>query len=231
MYTMVMYDFCCAEIIKEVETDGSRLTELLQQESEQLEEDCLPRALKAATLKDNPSSIGKLIVKGANNIDECIDIAICEGLHQSRAMLLLVKAAITGNKSIIQKLFGDAVTNSSSLDPRVFDDDEFHKVQDAISSGKVTTVVPIELARRREKALVREELLVKTDVNKVDGYVFWHGLRLLTLEISWLRRISWVKRFRLAKNGFKTLPSEMGASLKQVSSMHRAVLNYSYTVN
>ena len=196
------------------------MTELLQQGSDQLEEDCLPRALIAATRNNNPSSIGKLVVKGASsNIDKCIEIATAEGLHQSRAMLLLIKAALTGNKSIIQKLFGDNVINQNSLDPNVFNDEHFPKVQDAIAGGSVTTVVPIDIARRRKHKQVREELLVRTDVNQEDGSVFWHGLRLVTLEISWLRRISWVKRFRLAKNGFKELPQEMGTYLKQVSNV------------
>ena len=147
-----------------------------------------------------------------------MEIAITNQKPHSRAMLLLVKAGITGNKSIIQKLFGDAVSNPSSLDPREFNDDQFAEVQQAVLSGKVSTVVPIEIARRNGNNQVREELLLKTDVNQEEGSVFWHGLRLLSLDISWLRRISWVKRLRLARNGFKSLPQEMGTYLKQVGA-------------
>ena len=92
--------------------------------------------------------------------------------------------------SIIQKLFGGAVSNPGSLDPREFNDDQFAEVQQAVLSGMVSTIVPIEIARRNRNNQVCEELLLKTDVNQEEGSVFWHGLRLLSLDISWLRRIS-----------------------------------------
>ncbi len=199
-----------------MENNGDKLTELLRNGADQLEPNCLPRALIAATRNDSHHNIGKLIVKGATNLEECMDIAINDKKPKSRAMLLLVKAGMTGNKSIIQKLFGDPVSNMSSLDPRELMDDQFSDVQEAVISGNVSTVVPIEIARRNGNGQVREELLLKTDVNREEGSVFWHGLRLLSLDISWLRRISWVKRLRLARNGFKSLPHEMGTYLKQV---------------
>ena len=77
-------------------------------------------------------------------------------------------------------------------------------------SGKVSTVVPIEIAHRNHHPAMREELLLRTDVNLKEGTVHWHGLRLLTLDLAWLRKIHLVKRLRLARNGFKSLPSEMG---------------------
>ena len=52
-----------------------------------------------------------------------------------------------------------------------------------------------------------------------EGTVYWHGLRLLVLDVSWLRKIYWVKRLRLARNGFKQLPNEMGTYLKQVMKL------------
>ena len=36
--------------------------------------------------------------------------------------------------------------------------------------------------------------------------------------MSWLRKIYWVKRLRLARNGFRQLPNEMGLYLKQVNN-------------
>lgn len=218
--------FLYAEIIKEVETNGDKLTELLRNGADQLEPNCLNRALIAATRNDNHHNIGKLIVKGADNLEECMDIAIRERKPQSRAMLLLVKAGITGNKSIIQKLFGDPVSNPQSLDPRELMDDQFADVQEAVLSGKVSTVAPIEISRRNGNGQVREELLIKTDVNQEEGSVFWHGLRLFSLDISWLRRIPWVKRLRLASNGFKSLPPEMGTYLKQVYGHHFIMIKH-----
>ena len=83
-------------------------------------------------------------------------------------------------------------------------------------TGNVSTVVPIEIARRANNDAVREELLLRTDVNQEEGSVYWHGLRLLNLDLSWIRKIHWVKRLRLARNGFKTIPNEIGGYLRQV---------------
>ncbi len=196
-----------------METDGEKLTELLRN-TDQLEPNCLNRALMAATRNDNHFNIGKLVVKGAKNLDACLEYAQTEKKPHARAMLLLIKAASSGNKSIVKKLFGEAVDKPDNL--KDFSDNGFSDVQKAVLSGEVSTVVPIEIARRNRHIHVREELLLKTDVNQEEGYVYWHDLSLLQLEVPWLRRINWVKRLRLARNGFKTLPNDMGNYLKQV---------------
>ena len=204
------------EIIKEVKNNGDKLTELLRHGAGQLEPDCFNRALVVATRNDNHHNIGKLILKGATNLVECLEIATVEKKPHSRAILLLIRASISGNKNVVKKLFNDPTANVSKLDPKEFNDDQFPDVQRAVLSGKVSTVVPIEIARLKGNANVREELLIRTDVNQEEGYIYWHGLRLLSLESSWLRKISWVKQLRLARNGFKSLPPEMGMYLKQV---------------
>ena len=207
--------FFCIEIIKEVQINGDNLTALLQVNAEQLEPNCLTRSLVAAVRNDNHFNVAKLIVKGASNIDECLKIAKEEHKPHARAMLLLVQAAKEGKRDLVLKLFGEP---APGLDMRDFQDYGFQDVQKAVLSGKVSTVVPIEMARRNGHIPVREELLLKTDINQEEGTVYWQGLRLLVLDISWLRKIHWVKRLRLAGNGFKTLPSEMGTYLQQVKS-------------
>ena len=219
--------FCFLEIIKEVETDGDKLTELLRKNTEELEPNCLNRALMAATRNDNHFNIGKLVVKGAKNLEECLEFAQKENKPHARAMLLLIKAASSGNKSIVQRLFGETVDKSDNS--KEFTDPGFPDVQKAVLSGKVSTVVPIEIARRNGHVQVREELLLKTDVNQEEGYVYWHGLRLIQLEVPWLRRINWVKRLRLARNGFKSLPNDMGNYLKQVS--YRSEIHVCFSVH
>ena len=204
--------------MREAESDGEKLSELLQTDRLNLEPNCLDRALIAATRNDSHCNIGTLIAKGASNLEECMEIAIIEQKPHSRAMLLLVKAAVTNNKSIIQKLFGDPVSNPSSLDPREFNDQKFIEVQQAVLSEDVSTVVPLEIASKYGSNQVREELLLKTGVNQKEGSVFWNDLQLDSLNISWLKRISWVKRLRLARNGLKSLPQEMGTYLKQVGT-------------
>ena len=211
---VVIISYFQTEIIKEVENNGDMLTELLRSNIDHLEPNCLDRALMAATVNDNHYNIGKLVVKGAKNLEECLDYAQRNKKPHSCAMLMLIKAAATGNKAIVLKLFGGTVDKQDNVQESCHED--FTNVQKAVLSGKVTTVVPIEIARRNGHLQVREELLLKTDVNQEDGYVYWHGLRLLQLEVSWLRRINWVKRLRLARNGFRSLPNDMGNYLKQV---------------
>ena len=204
---------CSTEIIKEVEKDGNGLNELLRDNPE-LEPDCLPRALLAAVMKDNHSNIGKLVIKGAPNLEAALELATREKKHHARAILLLVTAAMNNDRSIVLKLFGEPVPNQKGRD---IPEEGLQEVQTAVRTGKVSTVVPIEIARRKQFKAVREELLLRTDVNQAEGSVFWHGLRLNELEVAWLRKIQWVKKLRLARNGFRTLPVEIGSCLRHVS--------------
>ena len=121
-----------------------------------------------------------------------------------------------GNQALIRKLFGESY--SAEIDESQCDDG-FEDVQKAVLSGEISTVVPIEISRRSGHCVVREELILKTDVNQEEGSVFWHGLRLLALDISWLQKIHWVKHLRLARNGFKSLPNEIGSCLQQVNTL------------
>jgi ankyrin repeat protein len=204
-----------AEIIKEVETNGDGLTELLRFNTDQLEPHCLNTALTAAVRNDNHYNVGKLIVKGADEIKKALRQSVEEKKPNARAMLLLVHAAMEGNRNLVLRLFGEPTFGADNS--RDYIDDTFPDVQKAVLDGKVSTVVPIEIARRYGHAAVREELLLKTDVNEQEKSVHWHGLRLLVLDINWLRKIHWVQKLRLARNGFKHLPNEMGTYLKQVS--------------
>ena len=209
-----------------METGGDKLTDLLRR-ADDLEPNCLNRALKAATLKDSSVNIGNLVMRGAKNHEECLKLAQKENKPHAHAVLLLIRAALTGDELIVKKLFGainDDLEESS--------DPGFPDVRRAVLSGKVSTVVPIEIARKNGHHQVREELLLKTDVNEMKGYVYWHGLRLLQLEIAWLRRINWVKQLMLTRNGFKTLPKDLGNYLKQVRITSATILLaiYSYIV-
>ena len=165
---------------------------------------------------DNHLNVAKLVVKGAKELQSCLQYAKDEKKPHAQAMLLLIIAAQTGDKAIIHKLFSEPAPGLQNKQD--YEDDAFGDVQKAVLSGNISTVVPIEIARCNGQSQVREELLLKTDVNEEDGYVYWHGLQLLQLDIAWLRKIVWVKKLRLARNGLKSLPPEMGTYLKQVSS-------------
>ena len=197
-----------------MENGGENLSALLRSNIETLEPHCLERALFAATHNDDHHSIGKLVIKGAKNISECLNLAQRDLKSHAYAMLLLIKAASTGEVTLVQELFGYAKPDSDEMDRAFYD------AQKAAQSGRISTVVPIEIAQRHCNTQVREELLLKTDVNQEEGYVYWHGLRLLKLDINWLMRISWVKNLRLARNGFKFLPEDIGIYLRQVSIHH-----------
>ena len=99
-------------------------------------------------------------------------------------------------------------------------DDNFSDVQKAIISGQVSTIVPIEIARCYQNPIVCEELLLRTNVDLKEGSVYWNDLHLLVVDLSWIRKIQWVKRLRLAGNGFSSIPNEIGGYLKQVSNIH-----------
>ena len=265
-----------AEIIKEVKTNGYNLSELLQVPSDQLDPNCLNRALEAAVNNDNHVNIGKLIIKGADNIEDCLRQSRDHLKPHARAMLLLVKAAMQGDRNLVLKLFGEPVPE---MDTQEYQDDSFKDAQKALLAGEISTVVPIKIAWDRNLVLklfgdlvpemdiqkyldfldeylysgddfrfkyeakissrkiftlvplriahrngytqVWEELLLRTDINMEKATVYWYGLQLLVLDVSWLKRIYWVKRLQLARNGFKQLPNEMGIYLKQVSIVLR----------
>ena len=103
------------EIIKEVRTNGEHLTELLRVRVEDLQDDCLQRALRVAVEVGNHYSVGKLIVKGADNIMEALKLAKEQKQHHVRAMLLLVIAAAEGNRDLVLKLFGDYTNKVSPV--------------------------------------------------------------------------------------------------------------------
>ena len=50
-------------------------------------------------------------------------------------------------------------------------------------------------------------------------FVLWFGLRLTQLEISWLQKVHWVKKLRLANNGLTSLSPQMGSYLKQCTKL------------
>ena len=199
-----------------MEKDGPGLKNLLRGNPD-LEADCLPRALILSSSDERKPLEHrqyKLVIKGARNIDEALVLAKQMKQHAARAMLLLVKAAMTDDHNLVLKLFGEVGGAPPGVD---CSDEEFADVQKMVTSAKVSTVVPIEIANRYNHPSMRAELLLRTDVNQKEGTVYWHGLRLVSLDLDWLRKIQWVKRLRLARNGFRSLPDEMGLYLRQVS--------------
>ena len=226
VYQFVLFPMF-SELIREVSRDGERVTEILKSlSSDVLERDVLNKCLISAVKNDNSVNIGKLVIKGAKDIQFCLEAATKEKKLKARAMLLLIIAASTGDTTIIQHLYGETVEDINHCKDWFLDDD-FKEVQKIVQTGTVSTVVAIEMARRCGNSHVREALILKTDVREKEGTVSWHGLRLLRLEDSWLEKITWVKSLRLHRNGLKVLPENIGHYLRQVCSELEYLLFFS----
>ena len=107
--------FIAIEIIKEAKNNGDNLTELLRVLVEDLEPYCLEKALIAAVEAGNHFNVGKLVVKGAINIDDALKKSIGLRKHDVRAMLLLVIAAKENDKDLVLKLFGVSTHHSQNV--------------------------------------------------------------------------------------------------------------------
>lgn len=197
-----------------MKNNGGNLTALLQFDPDLVEQNCLNRALTAATDNDNHLDVEQLIVSGANNIEDCLKHSRDYCKPHARAMLLLIKAAMQGDHKLVLKLFSE---QTPRLDTQDYQDNGFQDVQKAVLSGELSIAYPIEIARKNGHIQVCEKLLLKTNVNGKEDSLNWDGLQLMILDVSWLRKIYWVKHLQLARNGFKELPNEMGTYLKQVN--------------
>ena len=121
------------------------------------------------------------------------------------------------DRILVLKLYGENVQGDTKIP--LTQEDNLEELQAAIAGGNIRTVIPIEISRRNNASAVREELLLRTDVDKDSGVVLWFGLCLKQLEIFWLRKIYWVKKLRLARNEFSSLPPQMGSYLKQCTKL------------
>ena len=209
-----MDDVICIEIIREAKINGPNLGELMKTPLNLLEANCLNSALLAVVESDNPANVGKLILRGATIVDEALAKSRNFKNHAITAALLMIKAAMENDRILVLKLYGENVHGQETKIP-LSAEDNLNALQSAVHSNNFKTVIPIELSRRNNASAVREELLLRKDVDKNSSTVLWFGLHLMQLEISWLRKIYWVKTLKLARNEFTSLPTEMSNYLKQ----------------
>ena len=57
--------------------------------------------------RNNHSNVGKLIVAGAKNIKEALELSKSLGAHHARAMLLMVQAAVNDDRQLMMILLGE----------------------------------------------------------------------------------------------------------------------------
>ena len=202
-----------------METNSAQLNELLAVPKESLERECLQTALMVAVEKNSAVNAGQIIIKGRETLDINAALACAKEVHSYAvgALLLLVRAAYNDDVDLVSTLYETSIPHCNH--PLISEQD-LHLVQSAIQKKQVSTAVPIEIARREKRGAVREELLLRTDTNVAESTVVWSRLCLAELEISWLKRIHWVKKLELAKANVRTLPPQMGNYLVHVTSIN-----------
>ena len=200
--------------ITEVKVKGYNFIRLLKTP---IGDTCVNSALLVAANSDDPSNVGKLILYGATNIDIALAKSRQLKHYAVTAVFLIIKAAMENDRNLVQKLYGENVSGYTKVS--LTEEDDLAELQAAVATTNIRTVVPIEISRRNNAGAVREELLLRTDVDKDSGVVLWFGLCLTQLEISWLRKIYWVKQLKLARNELSSLPPEMGSYLKQCTKL------------
>ena len=134
----------------------------------------MENALVAAVRCSTVSNVGKLILRGASCIEEALRESRRLQRHAVTAFLLIMKAAKENGEDL------------QGLETKIqlTEDDDLSELQRFVCSETIKTVIPIEMSRRFDASAVREELLLKTNVNKENGTVDWSGLHLVKLEIS-----------------------------------------------
>lgn len=99
------------EVIKEVENNGDKLIEILRtHRDEPLEAGCLEKALLIATKNGNHLNVGRLIIRGATNLEEGLKLAIDLKKHSVTAILLLIQTARNSDKDLLYNIFNGLST-------------------------------------------------------------------------------------------------------------------------
>lgn len=196
------------EIVSVAARSSVSLEKLLNSDPpSQFDPDCLSRALMVAVKSDHVANVSMLVRKGATNLDEALLAAKLEGKVRSRALLLLVKAALSNDVDLLLNLYGP---------PKSSTDDNFHDVQLALAGGQIPTDVPVEIAGRYGNTAVREELMLRRKMAPTQGLVLWHALHLSVLDLEWLQRTPGVLHLCLDHNNLQMLPSNIGPAIQQV---------------
>jgi len=191
----------------------------LKTPTNELEKNCINEALMAAVETGNHSNVGKLILRGASYIDEALEKSRNLLKHSVTATLLVVKAAMYDDRNLVLTLYGENVDRLATKIP-ITERENLSELQNSVLDQSFKTAVAIEMSRRYKAFQVREELLLRTGIDKQEGTVLWFGLRLTQLETSWLMKVQWVKELMLARNEFSTLPTEIGNYLKYCTKIN-----------
>ena len=186
----------------------------------------LNQALVAATLNDNHECIGKLIKMGARNIDECLQLAKEKNLVNSTAMLLLMRAALTGDETLLKLaklsqrlllwteciLYQELPNKSGSLEHGFF-----RKVVLTVRcNDRLSIFDAVEVAQQNGQHSMCRKLmmLIGTIQDKIQhryqGCINWSKFSLVSIDVQLLEMCKWVTNLDLSANNLRMIPSEIG---------------------
>jgi len=223
------------EIIKAA-GDGNNLDTLLRIDRSKLTDDCYDKALKAAVEKCRHTNAEKLIVVGARNIDEAMELAKQIDI---KLMLIMVKTVLNNDHQLIMEIKNISKGNNqpSKQSDEILSHSEdadharnpkydiySHEMVEYITNGKLRTRVPIKLAIMQNKVdKILDELLLLTNISIANGSVGWSNLSLTELDIKWISNLSQlmvIKQLNLSKNQLSVLPIRIASYLRKCTRLH-----------
>ena len=197
------------QVQTKAEDENDNLRQVLQsyeQEGLHLDVKFLNQALEAATLNDNHKCIGKLITLGATNIDECIKLGKEKRVADTLAMLLLMKAALTGDERFLNGLVNRLFPAQTFQE---FPDHEFgfdlycrvvHQMQYS------STIDALEVAKWHGQHSIHRKLMMLTS-RRDNG---WSKLNLTYVDVRILEMCTWLTKLDLSTNLLSSLPLNIG---------------------
>ena len=193
-------------------TESDNLQQVLDgyvKEHIHLEVSFLNQALEAATINDNHECIGKLIVMGATNIDECLELAMNKGIMMSAAVLLLLKGALIGEKTALYSIVNKfAYPEFASLNVSDLTSMDVDKAKEAVLSGEISIKVPLNVTQQNGQHSIQRELLMMI-VSKEKGIANWSKLNLMNLDTQLCKAMGgWLRIFNISSNKLRSIPRE-----------------------
>ena len=223
------------------EEKGTNLDALLRRDQNKLSSDCFNRALKSAIEKDKCANAEKLILAGATNVDEVIELTKSV---EAKLMLLMVKAVLEDDnqltievKNISKRETVFKQSDGRSEDPEHAKNPKYgilysEEMTRHIVIGRVRTSIPIKLAIKLKKpSRILDELLSVTNINFDAGSVGWSNLSLTELDIKWIRslpRNMVIKQLNLSQNELSMLPISVTSHLRNCTKLDLHQNNMTY---
>ena len=166
----------------------------------------MEEAILVAITNNNDELIPLLVVGGVRRLDCALELAIQLDRINAIAILLLCKAAITGDTAAIRSLLCEPLgsTNIPWYVPQV---------QRILSHGSIQMRYPIAISILEKKYEATRELLLNINFDMGRKQVDWSSLKLTILHSSWIYSIApWVVSLKLVNNHLRNLPSEISSA-------------------